>query len=134
MNTLDILNFMQDCGARIGADEVTLIEDYFDQMIKDKRVHVLYEQSEPIAIIAFSLSNDYFPYYVKDIWEYMPHDKFSDTVYIEKLIAKKWNGRLRRLFSQKLVEQFPQLVRGIWHKARASEDDLITTHRRFTYV
>ena len=134
MTASQIIQFMESLGANINGEIYFLAESYFSKMIADNRVHVIYEDSEPIAVITFSLENNYWPHYAKEIWEYLPHDKFSDTVYVEKLISKKWNGRLRKIFSQKLVEQFPQLVRGVWHKARAEEDDLILTHRRFTYV
>lgn len=134
MTTDEILKFMQELGAQILADDVALIEDYFNRMIKDRRVHAIYEDGEIISLITFSIGNDYHNHYFKDVWEYQPHDIHADTVYVDKLMTKVWNSRLRKLFSQKLVEQFPALVRGVWHRPRLNEDDLIITHRRFTYV
>ena len=134
MNTEEIVQFMIETGAPIEADALLQIENYFNLMIGDERVMRIEDEGDLIAIVTYSICNDYFDYYAKDIWDYEPHNPLEDTVYVEKLISKRWNIALRKLISQKLIEKYPSLTRGIWHRARTNEDSIIKINRRFTYV
>lgn len=134
MNAIEIIDFFADCGANFKEEDLSGVHDYLTKMLDDHRVLAIFDGHEVIAIVTFSICSDYKKYYSKGVWEYMEHDPYGCTLYIEKLVSKTWNLELRRLMQDLFLEKYPFLTRGIWHRSRDNEDCLIQAKRRFDYV
>jgi hypothetical protein len=128
------LAFMGRLGARYPLTILETIMDYTTRMLEDERVIAVHRTEIPHAIIFFSISDSPDVFLAKGSWEYVPHDSFGKIVYLEKLICRKWDKELRKNVEAILIEKYPQLEYGIWHRYAKWGDRKVIAKRRLFHV
>lgn len=129
MNIIDILNFMNEFGARLTQEQSIEAYYYFSDMIDQERLIAIY-RNNLVGFITVSLGDDYEKFYHKDLWEVAEHDPKSETVYIEKMVAKNWNKELRRKFETILLAKYPQIKEAVWHRPTRTDDRKVMVRSR----
>ena len=109
MQVIDILKFIGEMGGRFRYDKLGLIMSYFSQMIADRRVIVIYDNSKPVAIACFSLTDEVVRYLKKDTWAYVPHNSSGRICCLEILISNGWNKEMRKKLESEIVKRYPQV-------------------------
>lgn len=130
MNSISILKFMGELGARFYINRLQEVISYLESMIRDKRIIVIYDEDRIYAFLAFSIGEDAIEYWKKDIWAYLPHNPRGRTIYVEKLVSRGWNRELRETFERKILELYPHLETGMWHRWATWGDRKVITKRR----
>ena len=103
---------------------------YVSKMLRDERIVELSSNGRVDGYLFYSICNSIEPYYKKKTWVYVPHIKNGHTLYVEKLVCKKWTKLLRQLFQSKILEKFPNLEQGIWHRYGKTCDRQINYRRK----
>lgn len=112
MNVIEILKFAGDVGVRFRHKDAESIIDYFFKMVDDNRCVLITENLLPIAVITFSVCNEYDEFYRNSSWDYQQHNPFGKKVYVEFLACKKWTKDIRKKFEAQLVEKYPYIQEG----------------------
>ena len=131
MTYLDVLEIMYQLGFKVVRSVIINVIDYIDNMLRDNRILVINRNGEPYALIFFSISNSYEPYFFKSDFDFLPHNPNGRIIYLEKLISKGWDKKLRQQFEQTILQIYPQLETAVWHRRG---DRKIVAKRRLQYV
>ena len=134
MNSLEILKFLGELGVLYRKRTLPLAFDYVEDMLHNERIIEIRENGLPYAMIFYSVTNDPYSFLKKGEFEFKEHDPYASTVYIEKMISREWTKELRKQFESFLVERYPQLEYGIWHRYSKWGDRQVTVKRRFQHV
>jgi len=121
---------MGECGwffKRIDIPDGTL---YFEQMIKDERVMVFYDDKKPIGFLAYSICDDYLPFWRKSAWEFKPHNPEGKIVFIEHMAFKNFDKKFKTLIERSLISKYPDFECAIWRRNRKPEDKKVIVKRR----
>lgn len=130
MRTLELLKLMGDMGVIYSEDRLPEIVDYCAYMLRDSRIMMINEEGKPCAFIFFSITDDPEKFLKKAEYEYRPHDHWGKMVYVEKLVSFIWNRDLRVIFERMIIEKYPQIECGVWHRARKHGDSKVISKRR----
>ena len=131
MTYLDVLEIMHKVGYHIKRSVIHDVVDYVDNMLRDSRILVINRDGEPYALVLFSISNSYEPYFLKNDFDFLPHNPNGRIIYLEKLISKGWDKELRQQFEETILQIYPQLETAVWHRRG---DRKIVAKRRLQYV
>lgn len=135
MNAIDLLLFMGELGKRYSEKDLLEAHYYLYRMIDDGRTIVIMEDGKVHAFICFSICEDFEQFYKKDTWDYIPHYPSGSIIYIELMICRKWTKELRGKFEELIIQRYPQLHTGIWHKyAKWGDRKVLTPRRNGQYV
>ena len=134
MNAVDLMIILGSLGVMFRAKEVMASIDYFSNMIETGRVIIIYKDGDPYAVMTFSITNDYEPFFKKKTWDYLAHDPSGKIIYIEKLVSKGWDRTMRIQFQDEISEKYPNLEYGVWHRIAQWGDRKVITKRRLTHV
>lgn len=116
MNTNQIITFISDLGGIFSPASIPLVRAFFQRMIEDERVVVIFKQNTIHSVLAFSLSDDFKPFYTKETWDYVPHNPDGSVFYVELLASRTWDKKLRKQFQSLILEKYPQIQSAVWHK------------------
>ena len=114
--TIKVLKFMGECGARYPLDNFENIYMYVYRMLQDNRVVEIGKNGTTEGYLFYSLCHDINSYYKKKTWRYVPQVTNGTTLYVEKLVCKKWTKELRRKFEEIITTMYPQIEGAIWHR------------------
>ena len=126
-----LANLMQNWGWQIRVEQYTGFADYLHEMLKKNRVFVIYDGELIVAVVIYFLTDDYNKVYKKKTWEVVSDNPEGNQMYIDKLIAGKWNPTIRKAVQMAIQEKFPQIEVAYYH--RAPKDRLVTIMRRGCY-
>lgn len=90
-----------------------------------------------VAFISISVCNNYEPYYTKPTWTYLSHKPVGNIVYIEKIVSREWNRKLRNLIEDKITQTYPTVQYAMWARPKTGlNDDVIIQYKvkRRSYV
>lgn len=132
MNCVEILAFMGELGIRYRESDIPKAIDYLEHMIADKRVIVGYGDDGIKLVVLFSICNDWKPYLLKKIWEYMEHYPLGHTAYLEKVGSTVWNRDIRNEVEMAITDLYPTAMLCKGHRYAKLGDREVTTHRRLT--
>lgn len=105
--------------------------EYFERMGREGRAITLIKDGDKIAIMTFSLCDNYEPYARKDLWEVMPHDPNGNICFIEKLICLDLSRDVFRELEKFLVTKYPQIEYAIWFRPGKKAERKVIYKRRF---
>lgn len=106
--------------------------DYLKEMLKRKRVMVIYNGEFIDAVIMFYLTHDYTKLYKKGTWEIAHDDENGSQIYIDKMVCNKYTKELRVALQSAIEDNFPQVTMGVYH--RAPKDKCFKISRRMAHV
>jgi len=131
MTYLDVLEIMYQLGFKVVRSVVYDVIDYLDNMLRDNRILVINKDGQPYALILFSITNSYEPFFLKSDFDFLPHNPNGRIIYLEKLISKGWDKDLRQQFEETILQIYPQLETAVWHRRG---DRKVVAKRRLQYV
>lgn len=134
MNSIELINILGEMRFRFYDDQIEDIIEYLDKMISDKRVIMIDNEHGPCVVVTFSVTNSPDEFLKKDTWEYKPHDKRGEIVYVEKLMSTGWNRDLREILERKITELYPNIKFAVWHKYARWGDRMVISKRRLQNV
>jgi len=134
MTISDILCVMGEAGVRFTRESLPKVFNYVSRMVEDHRcITISDHMGEKVGVIFFSVCEDWEPHYRRDKWEYVPHNPGGHILYIELAASSVWNKHLRRDFEDGLLQKYPNLQVGVWHRWGRRCDRRVIAKRR-TYV
>ena len=135
MDAIGIIRMLGEMGLRFkGEGELDRAILYFINMIKDERICIVYDEGEPYAMIAYSMTDDPDTFLKKDTWNYLQHNPHGKIVYVEKMASKGWNRQIRTIFEHVISTKYPQMESGIWHRWAKFGDRKVIAKRRLINV
>ena len=89
---------------------------YFEEMVKRRRVLVIGDEDGLQAVITFFITRDHGTLANKPEFS-IPYDDVNGTeVYIDKMIAKKFSLKLKRIVQESFEKLYPNVQIGFWHR------------------
>lgn len=118
-------------GWEVKHENYVAFSDYLKDMLKKDRVFVIYENSIIVAVLLYFLTDDYTKVYKKRTFDTITDNPEGHQIYIDKMICKKWTPSLRHYIKSQILEKFPGVQEGYYH--RAPRDRCVKILRRSTY-
>lgn len=135
MTISDILCVMGEAGIRFDRTVLPKVFNYVSNMIEDNRcITITDDLGNKVGVIFYSVCEEYDAFYKKGKWDYLPHDKDGHIVYIECAASSIWSKELRKLFEDGLLQKYPNLQVGVWHRWAKWGDRRVVTKRRLSNV
>ena len=134
MNAYDVVKAYGELGCMFREKIIEDVIDYFALMLYDERIILITKDSQPHAVICFSMTNDPDLYLKKKTWDYLPHEPTGKIIYVEKIICKKWDKELRSQFEHEISKRYPKMQYGMWHREGLWGDRKVISKRRFHNV
>lgn len=134
MDPIEIIKIMGEMGFKFFERDLDKMIAYIMNMIKDERVIVINNDSQPYSVAFFSITDSVDEFLIKDTWDYKPHHPEGKIIYVEKIVSKGWDKDLRRILEHTVRTKYPQLEYGVWHRYAKQGDRMVMTKRRLINV
>ena len=134
MNSVDLLLEMGKIGWRFRRQDVLPMMEYFDAMIKENRVVMISKNDSMIAMLAFSMCDNYEPFLKKKDWDFLNHDPNGNIMYVEKLVSLYWDKEVRKRFEEIITKVYPRIEYAVWHRFAKWGDRKVIYKRRIQNV
>ena len=118
----EILILLFKAGLKCDHRQLRKIYDYTLAMIRDSRAVMFYKDKKLIGIAYFSVCNSIDSYQDKPLWQYIPHNPAGEIVFIEKVVALKWNKHLRDLLEAEIAENYKNAKIAVAYRPSPAED------------
>lgn len=128
MRFQQLARIFQEWGWDIKHEHYVAFSDYLKEMLKRKRVMVMMDGENIIAILTYYLTDDFNKIYKKRCWDVVDDNEEGKQIYIDKMIAKKINRETIRTIQNFIEENFPNVDVGIYH--REPYDKCVRIYRR----
>lgn len=118
MKFYQIARLFYEWGWEIKHEHYVAFSDYMKEMVKRKRVMMIYENDEPIAVILYFLTDDYKKLIEhKRTWDIVEDNPDGHQIYIDKMICKSFSRQLVREIKLVVEKEFPNVIMGVYHRA-----------------
>ena len=134
MNAIELAKVLGEIGMKFYESQLQEMVRYFSLMLDNHRVIVINKDGSPYSVFFFSITDDPDHFLLKDTWDYRTHNQYGKIVYVEKLVSKGWDREIRVLFEGLIVDQYPQIEYGVWHRWGKTGDRKVTVKRRLSNV
>lgn len=134
MNPITVLKIMGEMGLRYRPSEMDQAIDYTTRMMDNGRVIMIWDRDMPQAVLFFSMTNDPDLFLKKGTWEYRSQDPEGKIIYLEKLISRGWNRKLRAQLETEIIKKYPNMTHGVWHRYAFWGDRKVISKRRLQNV
>ena len=135
MNVIMLLEKMgEEIGVRYLPSKIHEIIDYTSKMLDNGRIITLSDESGLLGVMYFSVTDDYEPFLKKGEFEFKSHDPEAKTIYVEKMISRKWNKEIRLEFEKEVMKRYPWVNQCIGHRRSKNGDRKVLNKRRLKYV
>lgn len=101
---------------------------YYEEMMRRKRLIVCSDESGPVALITFFVTNDYTALYKKSTWDLAREDENGSQIYVDKLVCRQWTTQLRKQIREVFEAGFPSASEAFYH--REPFDRCVKIYRR----
>src|SRR3990167_11290062 len=134
MNPISVLTIMGEMGLRYRASEINETIDYATKMLDNGRVIVIWDDDIISAVLFFSITNEPKLFLEKQTWEFKSHDPEGKIVYLEKLVSRGWNKKIRLQLESEIIRKYPNIDHAEWHRWGKTGDRPVISKRRFQNV
>lgn len=128
-NIIEIIDFMGNQGIRFSDKTLNKMIYYISKMIEDKRVIAIYDEGL-YAIMFFSIGDSYEPFWKKETWQFLEQNPKGNSLYIEKIVCKRWKKEIRLQMEDEILKLYPKLIQCHWHRFGKTGDRQVFTKRR----
>ena len=130
IRSVDLLCWMgAHGGIRYGKDKIDEAIDYTNKMAHDGRIIEIKDGEGLHTVIFFSICKTIEDFYKKKTWEYREHDPQGHIWYAEKAVSRGWTKDIRNQLKQLMLQRFPKLRIGKWHRWGKKSDRPVTIRR-----
>lgn len=135
MTISDILCVMGEAGAYFVREALPEAFTYVRRMVIDGRcITIKDDNGKDVGVIFFSVCDDYDPFYKKKRWHYLPHNPDGKILYVELIASSIWNKQIRIAFQEGILNRFPNLKTGVWHRWAKWGDRRVVSKERGLHV
>lgn len=101
---------------------------YFEEMLRRRRVLMIWDRDELQAVLMFFITRDHDTLANKPEFS-IPYDDINGTeIYIDKMVAKQFNMKLKHSIQEALESLYPNVQIGFWH--RSPNNRCVVTYKR----
>ena len=101
---------------------------YFEEMLRRKRVLIISEGNQFQAVIMFFITRNHETLANKPEFSIPYDDENGTEIYIDKMIAKSFNLKLKRIVQDTFESLYPNVQIGFWH--REPNNRCVVTYKR----
>ena len=116
---IDFIRFLIDCGGRPSNREARQVAEYFHRLLLRERVVTLTVGKELQAFCTFFLlprGQRLSKFHYRKPWTVPPDLSTGPVAYMDLVVARLWNKKIRRQLEEILVARFPQIEEAVWYR------------------
>lgn len=112
-----IISAIESMGYAVKPQYEERLAVYLNEMIERERAVVVQSEDGIEAIITFFITEDHEKLANKPEFSIPNDNPYGHEIYIDKMIAHRWDRRMRKIVVELMEDQFPQARVAFWHKS-----------------
>lgn len=129
MTPIEILKFFGECGLMFKRSEIESAIRFLDYKIKNNRILKVYDDNKLLGVLVYSLTDIEVKHLVKSSWEIVEEAEDGKIIYIDYLMAKKFDIDLRNEIRNYFKTNHPQYEYGIWKRYKHPVDRIVREYK-----
>ena len=125
-----LANLFYNWGWEVKPQHYQGFKSYLLEMMRRKRVMIVFKGELIDAVITYFLTNDYTKIYKKGEWDIPNDEPHGSQIYVDKMICRRWTPTLRRYVQEMIETTFPNVLEGYY--LRAPYDRCVIIYRKET--
>lgn len=129
MRIYDILNSFMYWGKVIKSSEMPKFKLYIAEMLRRNRVMIVNGEEGMECLICYFLTNETEKFANRPMWSTPEDSTQSKTIFIDKMVARKWSRSLRDAVKNAINEKFPFVEEAHWLREPLNRHVIIDIRR-----
>ena len=114
MRIFDIINSFVYWGKVIKSSEMPKFKLYISEMLRRNRVMVVNSEEGMECLICYFLTDDIKKFSNRPMWSTPEDSKEAKTIFIDKMVARKWTKSLREAVENAVITKYPFVEKAHW--------------------
>jgi len=133
MRIYDILNSFMYWGKVIKSTEMPHFKWYISEMLRRNRVMIVNGENGMECLICYFLTDDTAKFSNRPMWSCPEDSHEAKTIFIDKMIARKWSKSLRMAVEEAVLKKYPFVEKAHWLREPFNRSVIINRKSNHVY-
>lgn len=130
MNILNLLSYFQSWGMVMRQSEILKFNRYVSEMLRRNRVIIINGKDDMEAILFYFITDDHKKFDNRPLWSTPQDSETGSTIFIDKMVAKRWTKSLRLTVQNAIEEKYPFIEQAFWLREPKNRNVIIKRRRQ----